>query len=66
MHVYYRLPKAIKKSLDGLCKMFSKFDGAKMSSHLTAVLSASNNLDDVHQLEIWNESIVSIIEVHIV
>ena len=49
--------------MNGLCKMFSLFDGAKLSSHLTAVLSASDNLD-VHQLEIWNESIVSIVEVH--
>ena len=63
MYIYCRLPKAIRKAMDGLCKMFSLFDGAKLSSHLTAVLSASDNLD-VHQLEIWNESIVSIVEVH--
>ena len=59
----YRLSKSVRKTLDALCKMFSKFDGAKLSSQLNIVLCNSNNVD-IHQLEIWNKSVASVIEVH--
>lgn len=58
----YRLPKSVRKTLDILCKMFSKFDGVKLSSQLTVVLASNNDLD-VHQLELWHKSIASVIEV---
>lgn len=61
--IWCRLPKPIKKTLDTLCKMFSKFDGVKLSSQLTVVLSS--NVDfDVHQLKLWNKDIMSIVEVY--
>lgn len=60
---YYRLSKPVKKILSTLCKMFTIFEPAKMSSKLTAVLS--NNDDDVtiHQLKLWNKNIAVVIEV---
>ena len=42
--------------------MFSKFDGVKLSSQLTIVLSSNVELD-VNQLELWHKNIMSLVEV---
>ena len=62
LYPHCRLSKSVKKTLDTLCKMFSKFDGEKLSSQLNIVLSSSNYVD-IHQLELWNKNIISVIEV---
>lgn len=49
--------------IDTLYKMFSKFDRVKLSSQLTSVLSNDEDNVDAHQLELWNENIVPVIEV---